>query len=301
MADPLRIGFIGLDTSHVMAFASLLNNPQEKHHVPGGRVVAGFPGGSPDYPSSWDRVDGFTQRLRDDFGVEMFSRPEEVAEAVDMVFIESVDGRVHLDQFRKIAEYGRPTFIDKPLAVTLEDAREIARIAEEAHVPLMSSSSLRYADNLVASLKGQPDNIVGCDAFGPMSLEESQRGLFSYGIHTFEIVATVMGPGCAEVRTTSNEDFDVFAATWGDGRMASIRGNRKGQMQFGVTIHREEDFEFLDLGANDRPWYASLIEAILRSLPKGTPDIPIDWTLELTQIIEAANESGETGKPVRIT
>src|SRR5580765_4439563 len=34
---PLRIGIIGLDTSHVTAFTSLLNNEKNKDHVPGGK------------------------------------------------------------------------------------------------------------------------------------------------------------------------------------------------------------------------------------------------------------------------
>ncbi|HWI59844.1 MAG TPA: gfo/Idh/MocA family oxidoreductase, partial [Bacillota bacterium] len=55
----LRIGIIGCDTSHATAFTETLNNPDAKGHVPGGKVVAAFKGGSKDVPSSWSRIEQY--------------------------------------------------------------------------------------------------------------------------------------------------------------------------------------------------------------------------------------------------
>ncbi|HET6384824.1 MAG TPA: Gfo/Idh/MocA family oxidoreductase, partial [Armatimonadota bacterium] len=145
MPVELKLGLVGLDTSHCVAFAKLLNDPAAADHVPGGRVVAGFPGGSDDFELSRSRVTKFTEELRDQFGVTILESPEAVAEQVDAVLITSADGRVHLEQFRKIAPFGKPTFIDKPLAVTTADAKAIIELAMEQGVPMMSSSSLRFA------------------------------------------------------------------------------------------------------------------------------------------------------------
>ena len=60
---PLRLGIIGLDTSHVIAFTKTFNDPTAPNHVPGGKVVAAFKGGSPDIESSASRVDGYTKEL----------------------------------------------------------------------------------------------------------------------------------------------------------------------------------------------------------------------------------------------
>ncbi|MBM3871960.1 MAG: gfo/Idh/MocA family oxidoreductase, partial [Verrucomicrobia bacterium] len=90
-AAELRIGMIGLDTSHVPAFTDLLNNPQNKAHVPGAKVVAAFKGGSPDIASSRDRVEGFTKTLVDKYNVKLYDTIEEMVKHVDAVFIESVD------------------------------------------------------------------------------------------------------------------------------------------------------------------------------------------------------------------
>ena len=70
-AADLRIGIIGCDTSHVTAFTEVLNNPQAKGHVPGGKVVAAYKGGSPDIPSSINRVEEYATTLRDKYGVKM--------------------------------------------------------------------------------------------------------------------------------------------------------------------------------------------------------------------------------------
>src|SRR5262245_8444121 len=146
MDKPLRIGIIGADTSHAVDFARLLNDQQDPHHIPGGEVVAVYPGGSRDMELSVSRVKEFTDRLRDGYGVKVVESQTEVGEQVDIVFIESVDGRVHLKQFKEVCRFRRPTFIDKPFAITSADAREMYRLAEQHGVTLMSNSALRYAE-----------------------------------------------------------------------------------------------------------------------------------------------------------
>src|SRR5688572_28194244 len=144
-AADLRVGMIGLDTSHVVQYLNHLNDPKHKDHVPGAKIVAGFKGGSPDVESSRTRVDGFTQTAVEKFGVKMYDSIEELAKNVDAILILSVDGRPHLDQFRRTMAAKKPVFIDKPLAGSLKDALEIARLSRENKVPVFSSSSLRYS------------------------------------------------------------------------------------------------------------------------------------------------------------
>lgn len=304
MDAPLRIGLIGLDTSHVTAFTKLLNDPSDPHHVAGARVVAGFPGGSPDFDLSANRVEGFTKELREKWGVQILDSPAAVAEAADVVFIESVDGRAHLRQFRETLPFRRPTFIDKPLAVASADAREIFRLAAENGVMTISASSLRYDAALVAALAKPPAEaggaVVGCDAYGPMALQPTQPGLFWYGIHTVDVLEAAMGPGCRRVSATRTDDFEFVVGTWSDGRVGTVRGHRRGHGRFGAMLHREERAEWIDLYASPKPPYASLLEAVLRSVRAGRSEIPPERTLEVIRFIEAANESRESGKPVEL-
>lgn len=297
---PLRIGLIGLDTSHAPAFTGLLNDPKNKDHVPGGRVVAAFPGGSPDFELSRSRVEGFTKTLREKYSVEMKDTPEAVAGAVDLVLITSVDGRVHREQFERTVKFKRPTFVDKPLAVTVEDAEAILRLARMEKVPVMSCSSLRYSENLVAALGAKRDEVRGCDAHGPLSEVPTQPGLFFYGVHTIDLVVSVMGHGCREVAAAKHPSGDVVTMAWPDGRVATARLMKGPHGRFGVTLHRKSGAQYVDASAAKRPAYATMLEAILRSLPAGKSDVPEDEMLDTIRIIAAANQSRETGEAVRV-
>ncbi|HAV30412.1 MAG TPA: oxidoreductase, partial [Planctomycetaceae bacterium] len=46
----LRIGFVGLDSSHCTAFARLLLEDAAGCEYGGARITAGWPGGSADFP-----------------------------------------------------------------------------------------------------------------------------------------------------------------------------------------------------------------------------------------------------------
>lgn len=299
MADRLRIGIIGLDTSHVTAFTGLLNDPANPNHVPGGKVVVAFPGGSKDFGLSINRIEGFTKELKEKWGVEMVDSPEACAEACDLLLIESVDGRVHLDQFRRTIKFKRPTYIDKPFTVKYAEALEIARLAKEAGVPVMSTSGLRYDELLVKATAPGAAPILGVDTFGPMNIEPTQPGLFWYGIHQAEMIVAALGTGCVEAKATTTENQDLVSFKWADGRMASLRGLRQAHSKFGLTIHTKAGYEFHEPGSG-RPLYALLVEAIMQSLPHGRSAIPIEQTLEIVKILEAANKSRETGQAVKL-
>ena len=301
MRPNLKIGLIGLDTSHVVAFTNLLNNAKDPYHVAGAPVVAAFPGGSADFELSYSRVEGYTDQLRNEFAVEILDSPEAVCEKVDLVFITAVDGRAHRELFEKTASFKRPTFIDKPFATKKADAEAILSRGRELGVTVMSTSSLRYAENFVEALSAvSADKLVGIDVFGPMQIEPTQPGLFWYGIHSVEMVVAAMGPGVRCVRAVKNEGVDLITAEWHDGRIASVRGLRKGHQGFGVTLHGNDGCRFVEPFSSPKPPYASLLDAIIRSLPKGRSDVPAEEMLEVVHFIEAANESRENGTVVKL-
>lgn len=296
----LNIGMIGLDTSHAPLFAEMLNEPAHPHHVPGARVTVAFPGGSPDFPLSIDRVAGFTAKIEGDFGVRMAGSIGEVAEEADAILLLTVDGRIHAEQFAAVAPYGKPVFIDKPFAVSSRDARAIADLAREHRVPLMSCSSVRWAENLDAAVRANDGQgrIIGADCCGPMELQPTQPGFFWYGIHMADMLYRCMGPGCTEVRVTANEDHDLAVGVWADGRIGTIRGNRKGNRRFGALLHREQGTGYVDIYAAQKPYFASMLEEVVRMFQTKTPPLDIEETIEVIAFLEAANESRATGKSV---
>jgi predicted dehydrogenase len=295
----VKIGMIGLDTSHAIAFTKLLNDPANPYHVPGGKVVIAYPGGS-DMEMSRTRVDGYTNELRDQYGIRMAESPEAVAENSDVILLESVDGRVHLEQFRRIAPYSKPTFIDKPLTTSYKEAEEIYSLARQHNTPIMSCSALRYAEGLVKALDDtEHGNIVGADCYGPLAIEPT-HGLFWYGIHTAEMLYHALGQGCVRVTATVNDDHDLIVGVWKDGRIGTVRGNRTGNRTFGALVHRANGTQFVDVYADAKPYYASLLEQIMVLFQSGKSPIHGEETLEIIRFIEAANESRNTGETVEL-
>jgi predicted dehydrogenase len=136
----MRAGIIGTDTSHVPAFTELFRaHPEWKI-----KVTAAFKGGSPDLPTSANRVEGFAKTIHGKYGVELVGSIEELLPKVDVVLLESVDGRPHLAQATPVVKAGKRLFIDKPLAASLDDVRRIIELSKETGTPMFTSSSARF-------------------------------------------------------------------------------------------------------------------------------------------------------------
>ena len=299
MSSKFKIGIIGLDTSHVIAFTELLNDQNSEYHVPGGEISVAFPGGSEDMELSRSRVRSYTDQLRNRFGVSIAGSPEAVAEECSAILLTSVDGRVHLEQFRKVASYGRPTFVDKPFAVTSADAEAMISLAGQYSVPIMSCSALRYAEGFTQILnETDKGDIRGVDCYGPMPMQPTQPGLFWYGIHTVEMLFAALGKGCRYVVATTNADHDLVVGVWADGRIGTIRGNRTGIESFGALVHRTRKTQFAEVNAHPKPYYASLLEGIMSMYRTSQSAVDPQETLEIIKFIEAANQSREDGQPI---
>ncbi len=285
----LRLGMIGLDTSHVVAFTELINNPESGY---GAKVVAAYPGGSPDIPSSWNRVEGYTSQLREKFGVRMVDSIEGLCTQVDAILLESVDGRPHLAQAKPVIAAKKPLFIDKPMAGSLEDVVEIFRLAREKDVLCWSSSSLRYTDGIKKiQSEDTVGDILGCDAFSPCSLEEHHPDLFWYGIHGVEMLYALMGRGCKTVRRTHTKDTDFVVGVWDDGRIGTFRGLRAGKHDYGAYVFGAK----ANASAGGYTGYQPLVDEFIKAFNTGKVPVPPEETIELFAFMAAADVSKYEG------
>lgn len=297
----LRLGIIGLDTSHVTAFTNLLHTATDPNHVAGGKVVAAFPGGSPDFPISIDRVPVLQKDMEEKFGVPIVNAIADMRGKVDAILLESVDGRVHLEQFSQIADWGVPVFIDKPLAVCSKEARAIAELAEKHGTRVMTSSALRFATPLREALADTESGaVVGGDFYGPMAFQEKAPGFYWYGIHSVEMLFAVMGADWKTVEVIRNGDYDLIIGVRSDGAIGTVRGNRTGNNSFGGTIHREKRSQVFDVSTASKPFYASLLEQVIPFLKGEQAPVSLCESVKVIRFLEAANEAVETGKKVTL-
>ena len=296
-AKPLRAGIIGLDTSHVVAFTTALNDKSAAGDLADVVVTAAYPGGSPDIPASRDRIEGFTGQLKE-MGVEIVASIDSLLEKVDVVLLESVDGRPHLEQVKPVLRAGKPVFIDKPVAGSLADAIEIFRLAREYNVPCFSSSSLRFSPGIIGMRSDERvGEVLGCAAYGPCSLEPHHPDLFWYGVHGVETLFTIMGTGCQTVTRVQTEGTELVVGTWKDGRVGTFRGIRKGKSGYGALVFGSAGI----VPSGNYAGYIPLLEAICKFFKTGEPPVSAEETLQIFAFMEAADESKrQGGGPVRL-
>ena len=295
-ARPLRAGIIGMD-AHALPWTKIINNPEATGELAEMRVVAGYPGGSPDIPQSMELLKKSVEPVRA-MGVEIVDSIDGLLGKVDAVMILSIDGRPHLEHAKAVFAAGKPVFIDKPIAASLADAMEIFRLAREHKVPCFSSSSLRFA-TATLGMRTNPavGEIRGCDQYAPCSLEPHHPDFFWYGIHGVEPLFTIMGPGCKTVTRVHTEGQDVAVGVWEGGRIGTFRGIRDSRRGYGSTVFGTK--AILPGGGFDG--YEPLIVEIVKFFKTGKAPVTADQTLEIFAFMEAADESKrQGGRPVTI-
>ena len=295
-AEPIKVGMIGLDTSHCLAFAKLLNNADDPKHVPGCRLTVVYPKGSPDIESSVSRVPGYTEQIRK-LGVEVVEDLETMVAQVDAVLLETNDGRPHLEQIIPVLKARKPCFIDKPIAGSLADCIAIFKLASHFKTPVFSSSSLRYGKDSQAVRGGSIGDVTGADTYSPCSLEVTHPDLFWYGIHGCESLFTVMGPGIEIVVRTQTKDFDQVTGIWSDGRIGTFRGIRAGKGGYGGTAFGTKGVA----AVGSYNGYDPLLVEIVKFFQSGKPPVSAEETTDIYAFMEAADESKRQGfTPIKV-
>jgi virulence factor len=289
----IKLGILDFDTSHAVEFTRRLNHtdgtPKEQV-VEGARVVIGCAGESKLSP---ERIEGFTNQMTK-FGVPLVDNPRDMIGKVDGMLIESVDGTVHLERARPFLEAGLPCFIDKPFTCSAADARKIIALSEKHKAPVFSSSSLRFAPEVVEyAADPKSGKLIGCTVHGPCSLSpiaERNAGLFHYGIHPVEVLYTLMGSGCKRVTSIHEMGVDVVTGVWADGRVATVRGLRAGASGYGFTAFAEKGIKPVTIGTAFI--YRELLRKIVEFFKTGKSPVEPSTTIEIMAFIEAANTSG---------
>jgi predicted dehydrogenase len=285
-----RVGIIGLDTSHAVEFTKTLNAENAAAVYGGYKIVAAYPKGSNDIASSVERIPGYTEEVKK-MGVEIVNSIAELLKKVDVVLLETNDGRLHLEQATQVLKARKPMFIDKPLAASLADATAIFALAKKYNTPVFSSSTLRFIDGIAEVNEGKIGKVIGAETFSPSKFEKTHPDFFWYGIHGIEMLFAIMGTGCKTVTRIHTPDADVVVGVWDNGRIGSFRGIRKGKYDYGGRVFGEK--ANIALGAFKG--YGPLLEAVIKFFETGQSPVREEETLEIMAFMEAADESKVKG------
>lgn len=288
----LKLGIVDFDSSHSIEFTRRFNHVgvDADQVVDGARVVLGSPGTSTMSP---ERIPGFTAEI-EACGVKLVDDPNAMIGEIDAVLILSLCGAEHLAKVKPFLTAGVPAYVDKPFACHLADAEEMIRLAGEHNTLLFHSSALTFSAEVQTFHERyqQYGAVHGAVSYGPAKRADGNPGLFHYGIHCVALLLNVMGDGCEAVSTTYTDDAEVVTARWADGRLATLRGVRRGASAYGFTV-------FCDNGVIHQPVstrfaYRNLCRAIVWSYETGEPAVSHERNLEEVRFVVASMRSEES-------
>ncbi len=288
-----RLGIIDFDSSHCVEFTRRFNHVgmDADQVVEGARVVLGCPGSSLMFPERIPEHVPYVQAC----GVQLVNDPLEMLGRIDAVLVLSICGAAHLERVTPFLRAGVPAFVDKPFACSLEDAQAMYTLARESGVSLWSSSGMRFASEILdfqqrSKLYGELHGVL---TYGPAKRVDGNPGLLHYGIHTTEMLCTLMGPGCQSVTTQHVAGADVVCGEWADGRLATLRGLRAGSTAYGFTAFCQHGV--IPQPTSARFSYRNLCANIVETLRTGKSPVTPEQTLEVIGFALAALESEQAG------
>lgn len=292
-ARPIRVGMIGLDTSHVITFTKLLNRDDPDKRLKHVKIAAAFPGGNPDFPLSRDRVKGYTTEMRN-LGVDIVESIDALLDKVDAVMLESVDGSQHLEQVKPVFKARKPTFIDKPIAASLGDVVAIDKLAREHKVAWFSASSSRFTEGYPELRNStQIGDILGCDTYSQSRAAPHHPDLYWYGVHGVDLLYSILGRGCHSVTAVQTKYTEQVTGTWADGRIGTFRAIREhtGKTGLGASVFGTKGIVQIDNYYN----YFPLVVEVAKFFTTGQQPIAVEEMVEVFTFMEAADESKRQG------
>ncbi|MEO2036536.1 MAG: Gfo/Idh/MocA family oxidoreductase [Planctomycetaceae bacterium] len=313
-AEPLRVGIVSIDNYQALAFTELFHNPPEDNpDLSGLKVVAAWPGGSPDLEESFTNVPRWKPYL-EKHGATMEPTIDAVLARVDVVMLMTVDGRTHLEQVRPVLKAGKPVYIGRPMAASLEDVIEIFQLARSCGTPIFSCSQHRFSPGIIG-MRNHPEvgDVIGCSVFGGCPTEPHHPDLFYHAIHSFESLYTIMGPGADSVTRARTDHAELVTGIWKDGRIGTCRGIRKGALQYSALVFGSVGIAPAGQYGYPAPvrgkvpesrykGYEGVATEVARFYKTHQPPVSAEETIELFGFMEAAHESERRGGiPVQIS
>jgi predicted dehydrogenase len=287
----ISIGMIGTDGTHTESYAKLMNLP--------GAPLAG----RAKVVKMWGEDAAQTQEKATQYNIpQVVGSPEETIQGVDLVMICNRYGDDHPAPARLALQAGVPTFVDKPFANDFSEVRALAQLATETGTPIMSCSALRYAPPVLEMAPRLPSfGTLNCAvASGPSAGDfpnPRAKHPYFYGVHTVELLHTLLGPGAEAVTTQRTSRCDIGLVQYADGRQGTINLLPKSPTLYHGAVYGEQGWGQVDIGeASD--FYVGTLANIITMAETGKSPLPLTSTVEvmsiLTALIRSAENDGHT-------
>lgn len=272
-AAVFRLGIVGSDNSHSLAFAKLCNTGEvvEGETIDGVRVTH-ICGADPEITAG---------RAKDGNIPNIVASPKDMIGQIDGALCVRRHGGRHLEDATPLLEAGIPVFVDKPLACSVADAEALVALAEKGGKGFSSFSTLRYARTTSAFIDGaqkECGDFVGGTVTGPFELESEYGGLFFYGIHTVELMLATFGYGVQTVEARVHDGNASVACAYQDGPLVTLQLLHGAKSAFHIGTYGKKGFDYHTVDSHTS--YFDGLQVILKTLKTG------EWPLTAAQLVE---------------
>ena len=296
-----RIGILGSDNSHADRFSEILNRSDHAAYLPnsGAKVVA-----------IWGQEAERTQQVAANGCIDtIVAAPEDMLGQVDAVFCVTRHGGLHRELVVPYLEAGVPVFIDKPLAVSPDDAREIVRVAQAKGTPFTSFSTVRFSASTQAFAEecAKLGGIRVGGYTGPASRRNIYGGVIFYAIHSIEMMLMFQGTGVTWVQAHEGPAVDengngnmTVTCAYGDGALGTLTLTVDAKYAFTAHAMGRDGVAYTHLDISD--CYHEGMKCILPTL-RGEADAGVapEAMIEAVQIGAAIERSLDENRRVELS
>lgn len=295
--EKIKISVVGLDTSHSVALPKLIQDPTipvEKRNAD--LIVTRCLR----FETPFQNKKGLDERQEylESIGVTVTEDFDIATGDCDAIMIAINDPARHLEYFEKCVKLGKPIFLDKPMADSLENSAKIIQLARENNIRFFTASALRFDVDFNEALS---KNVKPASAiiWGPVGQAPAGSSIVWYGVHAFEMVQRIMGCGAHTVNVSTDSNGYVCHVNYDDGRRGVAElfrncWNYGGMIKDAV----KEELHFRVSGRIS--FYKMLLDEVARFFKNGDQIVPIEDSFEVMALLSAADRSAATGKPEKV-
>lgn len=271
--------------------------------------TAPFVGGC-DIVKVWDESEDaartFAQVLRGE--PRVCASFEEVSDGVDLVLVAdcNYDGSDHLKLAAPGLKKGVPTFVDKPFAFDLKDARAMVDLARASGAPLYSRSILSELPQVERFRQRITEN--GNADFG---FVRGGGPTFDGQIHGLALALALFGGGVNRVDSMGDTPLAHVLLSWKPGSgsptngvvLSCMSGGTGPESGFYAAAFNARGGLFSD-GFDSRVYpdgAARIVEQMKQMVRTRKPPVPYEQLIEPIAIAAAARLSHQQGKPVSVS
>lgn len=301
----IKIGVIGMSpgNAHPYSWSSIINGafdtdeinrigyPAVANYLEANKDTLGIPGA--EVTCVWTQDRSISESIAKTCKIARIAENlEDMIPWVDAVLLCRDDPENHVAMAKPFLDAGIPLFVDKPLAITMDDLRYFSEENAKGKF-LMSCSSMRFANE--CRIVKQEIN-----ALGKLELATAvgKKDWVKYGVHLLEALFSLLDdPRPASVKYIGKTDKDIVYIEFENGLQATVHLFMDIAGTFQLSLFGQQGWRLMDI-KNSYSMFRDNIIDFIRSVQEGSPRLSFDKTENIIRTVIAAKESkkrdGET-------